>query len=170
MAAVPAGLVAIVQSVEANTATLAEVQGTLVDHTALLGAHTVALEAVQHTQGVHTQTLAGMQATLGVMQQTLAAIQALLGVGGPGAIEIRRRVARAANASGVGGPLLPLPDDAGNIPAGWPAGFTVHMLTFGLVGPVDALLEQYGIADEVAGADHFVRRSRLAQFLGVRLA
>ena len=106
-----------------------------------------------------------MQLQLTAIQNMLAAINPA-GLGATVTANLRAsEAARALNRHDRRGvPLAPVPRMDGTLPPSWPpGGFRRDDLIEGLVGPIDMLLADYGLA---AGGNVAARRAALARALG----
>ncbi len=148
-AALDAALTALTNTVAANhnatQAQLAALTNTVTaNHNAAQAQHAA-------TQGQLAAAVAAMQAQLGAIVNSVLAITS----------------ARAENAhllAGVPYTVVPLP--TGAAPQHWPPGLDRQRLRSGLMGPIDALLAEYGLpAGPPAGAAIDRRRS-LARMIG----
>ncbi len=117
------------------------------------------------------------QAQVAALAAQVAALTALLAplnvptiVGGASAIVRSLASARARNAHDRGDDYAIVVLDNGQAPANWPQHFRRLELVEGPIGPVDALLNDYGLPFGAGAGTPFDRRNALAGYIGTMRA
>jgi hypothetical protein len=172
--AIDAALANIVAAVTANPAMgaiAANHNTATANHNVVMGAIAANHAAATANHAANMGAIAAQTAAVAAIQAQLAAIQAqLAAIVNPAQISgnlLAISSARAANAHcrrGIPYAVVPLP--SGALPPHWPLGFERSTLLDGLIGPVDNLLEDYGLPFGAAGGTMSARRQSLGLMIG----